>query len=163
MSHRPIQNANNHPHVMALYISEAGLVILWRKNLTEKPIPNSSYPHKKFSALCIIQIFNNMFIIGSLSPRHGASIGCGWRVAANILKKQSRTTDKGWSSSLGVGQGVAANILNKKSRTTNKGRSSSLGVGHGVAVNILNKQSQTADKGWSSSLGVGRGANNSSP
>jgi hypothetical protein len=26
-----------------------------------------------------------------------------WRVAANILNKQSRTSDKGWSSSLGVG------------------------------------------------------------
>jgi hypothetical protein len=26
-----------------------------------------------------------------------------WRVATNILKKQSRTADKGWSSSLGVG------------------------------------------------------------
>jgi hypothetical protein len=46
---------------------------------------------------------------GSLSPRHGASSGCGWRevirvrrVAANILNKQSRTADKSWSSSLGV-------------------------------------------------------------
>jgi hypothetical protein len=29
-----------------------------------------------------------------------------WRVAANILKKQSRTADKGWSSSLGVGRGA---------------------------------------------------------
>jgi hypothetical protein len=29
-----------------------------------------------------------------------------WRVAANILNKQSRTADKGWSSSLGVGRGV---------------------------------------------------------
>jgi hypothetical protein len=27
-----------------------------------------------------------------------------WRVAANILNKQSRTADKGWSSSLGVGR-----------------------------------------------------------
>ena len=26
-----------------------------------------------------------------------------WRVAANILNKQSRTADKGWQSSLGVG------------------------------------------------------------
>jgi hypothetical protein len=39
---------------------------------------------------------------GSLSPRHGASSGCGWRndlqlwkVAANTLNKQSRTADKG--------------------------------------------------------------------
>ena len=29
-----------------------------------------------------------------------------WRVAANILNKQSRTADKGWSSSLEVGQGA---------------------------------------------------------
>jgi hypothetical protein len=28
------------------------------------------------------------------------------RVAANILNKQSRTTDKGWSFSLGVGRGA---------------------------------------------------------
>jgi hypothetical protein len=28
-----------------------------------------------------------------------------WRVAANILNKQSRTADKGWPSSVGVGQG----------------------------------------------------------
>jgi len=27
-----------------------------------------------------------------------------WRVAANILNKQSRTADNGWSSSLGVAQ-----------------------------------------------------------
>jgi hypothetical protein len=28
-----------------------------------------------------------------------------WRIAANILNKQLRTADKGWSSSLGVGRG----------------------------------------------------------
>jgi hypothetical protein len=28
------------------------------------------------------------------------------RVPANILNKQSRTTDRGWSSSLGVGRGA---------------------------------------------------------
>jgi hypothetical protein len=44
---------------------------------------------------------------------HGMSSGCGcreilqiWRVAVNILHKQSRTADKGWSSSLGVGRGA---------------------------------------------------------
>jgi hypothetical protein len=31
-----------------------------------------------------------------------------WRVAVNILNKQSRTADKGWSSSLGVGRGANA-------------------------------------------------------
>jgi hypothetical protein len=30
-----------------------------------------------------------------------------WRVAANILNKQSRTADKGWSSSPGLGEVIA--------------------------------------------------------
>ena len=54
--------------------------------------------------------YRSAIISGSLSPLHGASSGCGWRndlqiwkVAANILNKQSRTADKGWFSSLGVG------------------------------------------------------------
>jgi hypothetical protein len=29
-----------------------------------------------------------------------------WRVATNILNKQSRTADKGWPSTLGVGRGA---------------------------------------------------------
>jgi hypothetical protein len=29
-----------------------------------------------------------------------------WRIAANILKKQSQAADKGWSSRLGVGVGL---------------------------------------------------------
>jgi len=29
-----------------------------------------------------------------------------WKVAANILNKQSRTADKGWFSTLGVERGV---------------------------------------------------------
>jgi hypothetical protein len=29
-----------------------------------------------------------------------------WRVAANMLNKQSRRADKAWSSSLGVGRGA---------------------------------------------------------
>jgi len=29
-----------------------------------------------------------------------------WRAVANILNKQSRTADEGWSSSLGVGRGA---------------------------------------------------------
>jgi len=52
---------------------------------------------------------------GSLSPRHDASSGCGWRkrpsdtmVAANILNKQSRTTDTGCSSSLWLGEELSA-------------------------------------------------------
>jgi hypothetical protein len=56
---------------------------------------------------------NTSMLSGPLSPRHGASSGCGWRnglqvwrVAANTLNKQSRTADEGWSSSLGVGRGA---------------------------------------------------------
>ena len=30
----------------------------------------------------------------------------GWRVAANVLNKQSRTVDKGWSSILEGGRGA---------------------------------------------------------
>jgi hypothetical protein len=52
-------------------------------------------------------------ISGSLSPRHGESSGLPmderplmWRGAANVLNRQSRTADKGWSSSLGVGGGA---------------------------------------------------------
>jgi len=29
-----------------------------------------------------------------------------WRIAANILNKQSRTADKGWATNLGVGPGA---------------------------------------------------------
>jgi hypothetical protein len=50
---------------------------------------------------------------GSLSPQHGASSGSGWRnglqlcrVDGNILNKQPRTNERGWSSSLGVGSGA---------------------------------------------------------
>jgi len=41
---------------------------------------------------------------GSLSPRHGASSGYGWRVSANILNKQSRTADKGGPPAWGLGE-----------------------------------------------------------
>jgi hypothetical protein len=37
-----------------------------------------------------------------------------WRVAANILNKQSRTADKVWSSSLGVGRGANKFLAKKK-------------------------------------------------
>jgi hypothetical protein len=46
-----------------------------------------------------------------LSQRHGASSGSEgrngleiWRVAANILNKQLRTTDNGWSARFGIGK-----------------------------------------------------------
>ena len=75
-------------------------------------------------------------ICESLSPRHGASSGCGWRndlqlwrVAANILNKQSRTADKGWSSSLGVGRGAnnsSAYKINYVTKYSKKPRSGGL-------------------------------------
>jgi hypothetical protein len=37
-----------------------------------------------------------------------------WRVAANILNKQSRSADKGWPSSLGVGRGANSPPYKKK-------------------------------------------------
>jgi hypothetical protein len=55
----------------------------------------------------------NFMLSGSLSPQHGASFGWRWRnglqlwwVAANILKKQLQTNDKGWYNNLGVGRGT---------------------------------------------------------
>src|SRR5215813_10749084 len=42
-----------------------------------------------------------------------------WRVAANILNKQSRTADEGWSSSLGVGQGANNASPSKKKKLCN--------------------------------------------
>jgi hypothetical protein len=39
-----------------------------------------------------------------------------WRVAANILNKHSRTTNKGWPFSLGVGRGANNNPRVKKKR-----------------------------------------------
>jgi hypothetical protein len=52
-------------------------------------------------------------ISGPLSSRNGASSGCGWeerppiwRVAANILNKQSRTTEKGGPPARELGEVV---------------------------------------------------------
>jgi hypothetical protein len=57
------------------------------------------------SLLTKIDVFKFLF------SQHGAFSGCGWRndlqlwrLAANILKKQPRTDNKGWSSSLGVAE-----------------------------------------------------------
>jgi hypothetical protein len=50
-----------------------------------------------------------------------------WREAANILNKQSRTADKGWSSSLGVERGAnnspsKISMLRKHSQSLGPGR-----------------------------------------
>jgi hypothetical protein len=42
-----------------------------------------------------------------------------WRTATNILNKQSRTTDKEWSSSLGIGRGASNFSLWKISSSRN--------------------------------------------
>jgi hypothetical protein len=44
-----------------------------------------------------------------------------WRVAANILNKQSRTADKGWSSMCGVGSGFNNTIRIILLRNVSKG------------------------------------------
>ena len=55
----------------------------------------------------------------SLSKQHRESSICEWRnglqvwrVAANILNKQSRTADKGWLSKFGVGQCKKYHVTN---------------------------------------------------
>jgi hypothetical protein len=42
-----------------------------------------------------------------------------WRVAANILNKQWRTADEGWSSSLGVGRGADNSSPLKQAQSRN--------------------------------------------
>jgi len=45
---------------------------------------------------------------GMVRPRvaDGGDVLQIWRVAANILNKQSRTVDRGWFSSLGFSEGL---------------------------------------------------------
>jgi hypothetical protein len=75
--------------------------------------------------------------VGTLSPQHGASSGCGWRNGLQL-----------WRS--------VANILNKKPRTDNKGRSSSLGLGVGLTTlhrkNKLVSKNLTEPRTWTDSL-----------
>jgi hypothetical protein len=70
-----------------------------------------------FGMLCIPLYYRNCFIQFPCDtwvpvPRHGTSSGWleewppTWRVAANILNKQSLTADKKRSSSWGVGRGA---------------------------------------------------------
>jgi hypothetical protein len=72
------------------------------------------YPMKEFSALPDPR-YKDAHTLNMLRCHHGmarprvADRGDGlqiWRVAANMLNKQSRTADKGWSSSLEVGRGA---------------------------------------------------------
>ena len=43
-----------------------------------------------------------------------------WKVAVNILNKQSRIADKGWSSSLGVGRGAKVLCTKRPQTWTNR-------------------------------------------
>jgi hypothetical protein len=49
-----------------------------------------------------------------------------WRLAANILNKQPRTDDKGWSSSLGVGRGLTTPHRKNKLVTKSYNKASDL-------------------------------------
>jgi hypothetical protein len=85
-----------------------------------KYLPNSfdlkTQPRKEFRRIIKYTTTKVPCWVGSLSSWHGASSDCGlrslqiWRVAANILNKQSQTGEKGWSSSLEVGR-WANNLL----------------------------------------------------
>jgi hypothetical protein len=48
----------------------------------------------------------NIYIIIAPQVEDGGDGLQIWRIAVNILNKQSRTADKGWSSRLGVGSGA---------------------------------------------------------
>jgi hypothetical protein len=86
----------------------------FRNNLIKLKISGNICPPTLQLVLCAcIYMTVESVISGSLSPRHGASSGCGWmnslriwRVAADTLNKQSRIADKEWSSSLGAGRGA---------------------------------------------------------
>jgi len=62
-----------------------------------------------------------------------------WRVAANILNKQSRTADKGWSSSLTVGRGANNSSPLKRILLRNIHRQS-LGPGLILWYNLSNER-----------------------
>jgi len=59
-----------------------------------------------------------------------------WKAATNILNKQSRTADKGWSSSLGVGRGAAKSSPYKLALLQNKNTC----LGHGYIIYKLHVQ-----------------------
>ena len=60
-----------------------------------------------------------------------------WRVAANILNKQSRAADKGWSSSLGVGRGADnSSPWKPMSRNIHKARAGTCEYGNELSGSI---------------------------
>jgi hypothetical protein len=53
------------------------------------------------SYMCVVRTVTTAWRVLRLRMEERPPI---WRIAANILNKQSRTADKGWSSSLGLGR-----------------------------------------------------------
>jgi hypothetical protein len=60
-----------------------------------------------------------------------------WRVAANVLNKQSRTADSGWSSSLGVWRG-GIKTLPRKTQYVLRNTTHSLGSERAVVSAVMN-------------------------
>jgi hypothetical protein len=58
-----------------------------------------------------------------------------WRVAANILNKQSRTADRGFSSSLGVGRGLKT--VHRKKISLLRNVTKGIGPGRIIWINDL--------------------------
>jgi hypothetical protein len=60
----------------------------------------------------VVRSYHSLHYFTTVCTLKPCYVGPPWRVlrlrrvAANILNKQSRTADKGWSSSLGVGRGA---------------------------------------------------------
>jgi hypothetical protein len=99
------------------------LEMIWKKTVREKLGENHEKPGQV--SLCTNN-FQNANIKLYLEIYSVRAVMCGvkdpyilnlslkiWRVAANILNKQYRTADKGWSSSLVVGRGVTTPHLKK--------------------------------------------------
>jgi len=76
-------------------------------------------------------------ISGSLSPRPGATSGCGWWVAANKLNKQTRRADEGWPSSLEVGRDANKSSTQKRILLRNV-HAESIGPGLIFRYNLIN-------------------------
>jgi len=64
------------------------------------------------------------------------------RVAANILNKQSRTADKGWSSSLGFGRGANNSSLLKRMLLRNIHRQSTAHTTYAAALKTTHHPSK---------------------
>jgi hypothetical protein len=81
-----------------------------------------------------------MLEVGPLTPHHSASSGCGW-IAANMLTKQSRKANKGWSSIWGIGCGRYQVLTMKHSLLRN--------VSQGLRLRrILWNHQNNGESGW---------------